>query len=85
MILLQNWMNSALDSAENRLPKAILVYVDGRCRVGANGKPECIRGTFFTDSAREDGVQNEQWWLELMDYVDQNYRTMGESVVDWTE
>ncbi|NUQ76860.1 MAG: hypothetical protein HUU21_25275 [Polyangiaceae bacterium] len=85
VILLQNWMNNSLESAENRLPKAILVYVDGRCRVGANGKPECIRGTFFTDSAREDGVQNEQWWLELMDYVDQNYRTMGESVVDWTD
>ena len=85
VVLLQNWMNSPLDSAENRLPKAILVYVDGRCRVGANGKPECIRGTFFTDSAREDGVQNEQWWLELMDYVDKTYRTMGESEVEWAE
>lgn len=85
VVLLQNWMNNPLDSAENRLPKAILVYVDGRCRVGANGKPECIRGTFFTDSAREDGVQNEQWWLELMDYVDQNFRTMGESEIEWAE
>jgi hypothetical protein len=85
VVLLQNWMNNPLESSENRLPKAILVYVDGRCRVGDNGKPECIRGTFFTDSAREEGVQNEQWWLELMDYVDQNYRTMGESEVDWVE
>jgi hypothetical protein len=78
-------MNSPIDSTESRLPKAILVYVDGRCRVGATGKPECIRGTFFTDSVRADGVQNELWWLELMDYIDQNYRTMGESLVDWTE
>lgn len=85
IVFLRNWMNSPTRSAASRLPKAILVYVDGRCRVGATGKAECIRGSFFTDSVRADGVQDEQWWLELMDYVDKNYRTMGESLVDWTE
>jgi hypothetical protein len=84
IVFLRNWMNNPIDGAESRLPKAILVYVDGRCRV-TNGKAECIRGTFFTDSVRKDGAQDESWWLELMDYVDSNYRTMGESTVDWTE
>ncbi|MEP7123928.1 MAG: hypothetical protein ABJE95_23570 [Byssovorax sp.] len=84
IVLFGNWMNSSLDSSASRLPKAIVVYVDGRCRI-ANGKPECIRGTFFADSARADGAQDEQWWLELMDYMDQHYRTLGETTVDWTE
>ncbi|MEZ4300421.1 MAG: hypothetical protein R3B70_36085 [Polyangiaceae bacterium] len=85
IIFLRNWMNNPIDGAESRLPKAILVYVDGRCRVGKDGKAECIRGTFFTDSARQGGVQDESWWLELMEYIDKNYRTMGDATVDWTE
>lgn len=84
IVLFGNWMNSSLDSSASRLPKAIVVYVDGRCRI-TNGKPECIRGTFFADSARADGAQDEQWWLELMDHMDKNYRTLGETTVDWTE
>jgi hypothetical protein len=83
--LVGNWMNNPLDSGASRLPKAILVYVDGRCRVGPSGKPECLRGTFFADSVKPDGAQDESWWLELMDYVDQHYRTLGERDVDWTE
>jgi hypothetical protein len=85
IVFLRNWMNSPIDSNASRLPKAIIVYVDGRCRINASGKAECIRGSFFTDSVRAEGVQSEQWWLELMDYVDQNYRTMGESIINWTE
>ena len=50
-----------------------------------DGKPECMRGTFFANSPMSQGAQDETWWLELMDYIDQNYRTMGESTVDWTE
>ena len=78
-------MNSPLDGTSSRLAKAIIVYVDGRCRPGANGEAECIRGTFFADSVRATGAQDETWWLELMDYMDQNYRTLGETEVDWTE
>lgn len=85
IVFLRNWMNSPATGMASRLPKAILVYVDGRCRVGADGKAECIRGSFFTDSPREGGLQNESWWLELMDYVDTNYRTMPEATVPWTE
>ena len=85
IVILRNWMNSPSDGMASRLPKAILVYVDGRCREGADGKAECVQGTFFADSARAGGVQLEQWWLELMDEVDRRYRTMGESEVDWAE
>ncbi len=86
IVFFRNWMNGANFSGESRLPKAILVYVDGRCRPqetpDGEARAECIRGTFFTDSIRPDGPQMDQWWLELMDHVDKNYRTMGESVVE---
>ncbi len=85
IIFVANWMNNSNDSVATRLPKALLVYPDGRCRDGADGKAECMRGSFFADSARDGGLQDEQWWLELMDYIDGHYRTMGESDVDWTE
>lgn len=85
IIFFKNWMNNPGDSMSSRLPKAILVYVDGRCRTGADGKAECIRGNFFTDSAREDGVQAESWWLELMEEIDTRYRTLEPTEVEWTE
>lgn len=85
IVFLQNWMNGPLDSSEMRLPKAIMVYVDGRCRVGKNGEAECIRGTFFTDSVRKNGPKMEQWLKELIPEIDKRYRTMGPSDIDWTE
>lgn len=85
IVFLRNWMNSPSTSIESRLPKAILVYVDGRCRVGKDGKAECIRGNFFADSPREGGARIDAWWLELMDHVDATYRTLGERHVSWSE
>ncbi len=85
IVFLRNWMNNPIDGAASRLPKAILVYVDGRCRVDQNGTSECIRGTFFTDSVRTDGAQDEAWWLELMGHIESNYRVMGETTEEWTE
>jgi hypothetical protein len=83
---LSNWMNGSDYSQATRLGKAIVVYVDGRCRwQGDDDRAECIRGTFFTDSIRPDGPQMDAWWLELMDYVDQHYRTMGESQIQWPQ
>jgi hypothetical protein len=83
-VLISNWMNSSTDSIATRMPKMILVYVDGRCRV-TNGKSECLRGTFFTDSVMQQGAQDETYWLELMDEIDKRYRTMGETDVPWIE
>jgi hypothetical protein len=61
------------------------VYVDGRCRTNPDGSAECIRGSFFADSVRKTGAQDEQWWLELMDYVNKTYRTLPEESIEWTE
>jgi S-formylglutathione hydrolase FrmB len=85
VILLSNWMNAANDSSANRMPKAIAVYVDGRCRIGANGKPECVRGSFYADSPDAERGQFETYFLDLMDEIDKKYRTMPPSDIDWTE
>jgi len=89
IVFLRNWMNGTTDSQYSRLPKAILVYVDGRCRTQPDGQgndvAECIRGTFFADSIREDGPQMDAWWLELMDEVDKRFRTLGPSTIEWTQ
>ncbi|MBK6517044.1 MAG: hypothetical protein IPG04_23730 [Polyangiaceae bacterium] len=85
IIFINNWMNNPGESASSRMPKAILVYVDGRCRTDDDGKAECIRGNFFTDSARDGGMMAESWWLELMDEIDTRYRTMAPTEVTWQE
>ena len=85
IIFINNWMNNPADSMSSRMPKAIMVYVDGRCRTGADGQAECIRGGFFADSVRADGFHGEAWWLELMDYIDAHFRTMPETTTEWEE
>jgi hypothetical protein len=80
-VLLQNFMNSAQLSMEHRLVKAIIVYVDGRCRNDGDGvtptsPAECLRGTFFADRPRR---------TELMNYMDANFRTLGSTDVAWVE
>jgi hypothetical protein len=89
-LITNNFMNAGERSSATRLPKFIVVYVDGRCRMataanGKAGKPECIRGTFYLDSNRPDGPKMDQWFDEVITYVDQNYRTMGPADVDVTE
>jgi hypothetical protein len=89
IVFLKNWMNGATDSQYSRLKKAILVYVDGRCRWQDGKTPgtraECIRGNFYTDSIRADGPQIDSWFLELIDHIDRTYRTLGETQVEWRE
>ncbi|MFO0567331.1 MAG: hypothetical protein U0263_16860 [Polyangiaceae bacterium] len=84
IVFLSNWMNFPGDSQATRLPKAIMVYVDGRCRPG-DGEAECIRGTFYTDSVREKGAKIESWFQELMGAVDKKYRTLPASEIEWVE
>ena len=81
-VFTNNFMNVPERSYATRLPKFIIVYVDGRCRVGRNGKPECIRGTFYMNSARPEGAQQDEWFEEVTEYIDKNYRTMPPSEVD---
>lgn len=85
-----NYQNDSTRSAATRLAKSIAVYVDGRCRIDpVTNEPECIEGTFYVNSNR---VVNghpvgrlDDWFEEVMTYVDQNYRTMGPSDVDVVE
>ena len=88
-----NFMNDERHSAATRLPKFIIVYVDGRCRISASGQPECIQGTFYLDSDRANYLdpshpkiaQIDTWFDEVVSYVDQNYRTMGPNDIQVSE
>ncbi|MBS2016365.1 MAG: hypothetical protein JST00_26005 [Deltaproteobacteria bacterium] len=84
-VFTNNFMNGPERSYATRLPKFIVVYGDGRCRMRPDGKPECIRGTFYLNSARPDGVKLDDWFDEVIDYVDKNYRTMPTTEVEVTE
>jgi hypothetical protein len=94
-LISNNFMNDGTVSYERRLGKFIAVYVDGRCREGTapanspngtpQGQPECIQGGFYLDAARPQGALFDTWFDELVQYVDQNYRTMPPSDVTVTE
>lgn len=77
-------MNDGRRSYLHRLPKFIVVYVDGRCRA-PNGRPECIAGTFFLDSPRDGGPRVETWTEELVDWMDRSFRTMPPSDVETSD
>jgi hypothetical protein len=83
-IFTNTFMNGTNRSYATRLPKFIIVYVDGRCREH-DGRPECIRGTFYMDSAREGGAKMDAWFTEVVQYVDKNYRTLPPSDVEVTD
>jgi hypothetical protein len=80
-IFTNNFMNGTNFSYATRLPKFIIVYVDGRCRP-QDGKDECIRGTFYLDSARPDGAKIDSWFMEVVKHVDEDYRTLPPSDVE---
>jgi hypothetical protein len=80
-LVTNNFMNLAERSYATRLPKFIIVYVDGRCRV-LGGKPECIRGTFYMNSARPQGAKLDEWFDEVTEYVDKNFRTMPTTEIE---
>ena len=66
---------------EQRFQKFIIVYVDGRCRPNGDGVPVpaggdgCEGGTFYMDAPAGGPARMETNLLELMDYVDANFRT----------
>ncbi|HJL49381.1 MAG TPA: hypothetical protein RMG45_26220, partial [Polyangiaceae bacterium LLY-WYZ-15_(1-7)] len=71
-IIIWNFMTARTVPEANRFQKMIFVFPDGRCRGG-----ECVKGTFYADApaGTPDGAQMETFMLDLMDYVDENYRT----------
>ncbi|HEU0035163.1 MAG TPA: alpha/beta hydrolase-fold protein [Kofleriaceae bacterium] len=75
---------------EYRFQKFIIVYVDGRCRPQVDGVPVdptgdlCERGTFYTDAPMGGTARMETNLLDLMQYIDANYRTKASAPVEVT-
>jgi hypothetical protein len=75
----------ASEPIETRFQKFIIVYVDGRCRPNRDGTPvdptgdRCEGGTFYLDAPLGGLARMETNMLDLMDYVDANYRTKAPS------
>jgi hypothetical protein len=93
-----NYMNDSTRSAATRLPKMIVVYVDGRCRIDpTTNLPECIQGTFYLNSNRTAQVNGagsgpeypigrlDDWFEEVITFIDQNFRTLGPRHVEVVE
>ena len=71
-LIIWTLMTSTMIPEPERLQKMIFVFPDGRCR-----DDECVRGTFYANapSSHPQGPQMETFLLDLMDYMDANYRT----------
>ncbi len=71
-VLIWNFMIASTIPEAQRMQKMIFVFPDGRCR-----GDECVKGTFYTNAppGTPNGAQMETFLLELMDYIDDNYRT----------
>lgn len=91
----ENYMISPNISDHARYQKMIIVYVDGRCRPGGVlgtgtgdsyriwsdlGADQCERGTFYADSPSGSVAQAETQLLELMDIIDESFRTKAPEV-----
>ncbi len=71
-LLMFEAMNSPRVGSSRRMQKIILVFPDGHCR-----GEECLNGTFYTDAPDNvpGGGRVQTFMLELMDHMDENYRT----------
>jgi hypothetical protein len=80
----------ATNPIETRFQKFIIVYVDGRCRPNIEGTPVdptgdlCEGGTFYLDAPLGGLTRMERNLLDLMDFVDANYRTKKPSMAEVT-
>ncbi len=81
-IIFGNNMISPQILTEERMQKVIMVFPDGRCRFTDDQEEwqrECLKGGFYADSTWDvDGVRGPQMetiLLDLMDYIDAQYRT----------
>jgi len=85
-------MVDSRQSDQTRMPKFIIVLVDGKCRPGGDVSQAplpttgdvCEEGTFYTDHPEGD-AKAETELMELEDYIDANYRTKAPADVEVTE
>lgn len=81
----------ATNELATRFQKYIIVYVDGRCRPNKDGTPvdpsgdRCEGGTFYLDAPLGGLARMETNMLDLMDYIDANYRTKQPSMATVTD
>ena len=86
--IFENYMTNPSWEPTQRFQKLIIVYVDGRCRPTRDGVPVdpsgdlCERGTFYMDAPGGGPAQMETNLLELMDFIDANYRTKAAEEVE---
>lgn len=86
--IFENYMTNPSVAPEERFQKFMMVYVDGRCRPNMDGVPVppdgdlCENGTFYLDSPITGHAQMETNMLELMDFIDANFRTKPEELVE---
>jgi len=91
-LIAQNAMVDSRQSDQTRMPKFIIVLVDGKCRPGGDVSQAplpttgdvCEEGTFYTDHPEGD-AKAETELMELEDYIDANYRTKAPADVEVTE
>ena len=78
-LLMWNDMINALVPGDRRLETMIFVFPDGRCR-----GDECLRGTFYTDAPENnpEGPQMQTFLLDLVQFVDDHFRTRDPEVVE---
>jgi len=75
---------------ERRFQKFIIVFVDGRCRPEMDGVPvdptgdACEQGTFYMDAPLGGTARMETNLVDLMAYIDANYRTRQSSAAQVT-
>ena len=91
-LIAQNAMVDSRQTRHPRMPKFIMVLVDGKCRPGGDVSAAplptdgdlCEEGTFYTDHP-EGQAKAETELMELQDYIDANYRTKAPADLPFTE
>jgi len=91
-LIAQNAMVDNRQPDDRRMPKFIIVLVDGKCRPGGDVQTGplptdgdlCEEGTFYTEHPEGD-AKAESELIELEDYIDANYRTKMPADVQVTE
>ncbi|HXU72838.1 MAG TPA: hypothetical protein VN947_26140 [Polyangia bacterium] len=91
-LIAQNAMVDTRQTDQTRLPKFLIVLVDGKCRPGGDVSTAplptdgdlCEEGTFYTDHPEGD-AQAESELMQLEDYIDANYRTKAPADVEVNE
>jgi hypothetical protein len=91
-LIAQNAMVDTRESDATRMPKFIIVLVDGKCRPGGDvaqaplpdGGDVCETGTFYTDHPEGDAKASSEL-IELEDYIDANYRTRAPADVPFVQ